>query len=96
METLINIGHVVVCDFCNSQEESMGGVMVGSNAVCGVCTKKSGYDKPDYIYANEINTIFDKEKTFKENVLEYRKKTTGSRDGTIMITRFNDFEEINN
>ena len=28
------MGDVVCCDFCNLGEDTMGGVMMGSNAVC--------------------------------------------------------------
>lgn len=92
---IIDIGEEVHCDFCNEGEDSMGGVIVGSNAVCGKCTKKYEYDKPDYKYADEIGVIFDKKKTFKENVLQYRELMYGSRNGTIEIMPFSDFEEIN-
>ena len=35
---IINIGDDVYCDFCNSDgEDSYGGVLIGSNAVCGHC-----------------------------------------------------------
>ena len=69
-EKIINGGDVVICDFCNGGEETMGGVIVGSSAVCGDCTDRYGYDKEDYEYANEVSEIFDKERSFKDNVLE--------------------------
>ena len=84
MET-INIGDFVCCDFCNYGEESYGGVMVGSNAICGICCEKHGYDKPDYEYKDEVSEIFPKDKTFKENVLTYRLRTTGTTKGEIII-----------
>lgn len=66
-----SMGDVVCCDFCNLGDETMGGVMIGSNAVCGDCCKKNDYyfDK-----ANDVDHYFDRNKTFKENVLQYRQK----------------------
>lgn len=66
-----SMGDVVCCDFCNLGDDTMGGVMIGSNAVCGDCCKKNDYyfDK-----ANDVDYYFDRNKTFKENVLQYRKK----------------------
>ena len=88
MET-INIGDFVCCDFCNSNgEDSKGGVMIGSHAVCGLCCEKHGYNKPDYIHKDEISEIFPKDKTFKENVLIYRLRTTGTIEGEITINPF--------
>ena len=49
-EKIINGGDVVICDFCNGGDETMGGVIVGSSAVCGDCTDRYGYDKEDYEY----------------------------------------------
>ena len=34
-------------------------------------------------HADEIDEIMDSEKTFKENVLDFRKRTTGSSDGIM-------------
>ena len=77
-----NYGEVVVCDGCNGPygENSKGGALVGSYAFCIECCDKYGYDKPDYKYADEVDEIWDKEKTFKDNVLEYRQRAYGSRD----------------
>ena len=83
-----NYGEVVCCDFCNQGEESKGGVMIGSNAVCGTCCESKGYYKDDYKYKDEIDLIFDKDKTFKQNVLEYRKKTYGTSDLIVTIIPF--------
>lgn len=83
---IINIGQDVICDFCNSDgEESNGGVLIGTSAVCGLCCKQYGYDKDDYEHKGDIAEIFPKSKTFKENVLEYRLRTTGSKNGEIII-----------
>ena len=83
----INIGEEVCCDGCNGPygENENGGVIIGHSAYCGECSDKYGYDKPDYEYAHEISEFMDKNKTFKQNVLDYRKRTTGSTDG---ITKF--------
>ena len=82
-----NIGELVVCDFCNADgKESKGGVLVGSYAICGKCTDKHGYLKDDYEYKDEIAEVFDKDKTFQENVLAYREKTYGTRDGFTQVT----------
>ena len=92
MRTEINIGEEVMCDFCNYGEESMGGVLIGSGtAVCGDCCDSKGYDKPDYKYSEDITEIFDKNKTFKENVLNLRERTTGQRAGIIVFSDGDDF-----
>ena len=59
--------------------------MIGSNAVCGLCCESNGYYDPNYIYKDEIGERFSKENTFKENVLNYRYKNTGSKNGKIII-----------
>tara|TARA_R100001530_G_scaffold34525_1_gene26992 strand:+ start:770 stop:1105 length:336 start_codon:yes stop_codon:yes gene_type:complete len=83
-----NYGEVVACDFCNYGEETYGGVIIGSYAICGDCCNKNNYDKPNYEYSDEVDVIFDKEKTFRDNVLDYRYKQTGSRDAIQIITSF--------
>ena len=83
-----NYGEVVACDFCNGGEESAGGVMMGSYAVCGDCSEKNGYYKNSYQYKDEIDEFFDTEKTFRDNVLEYRQKVYGTRDLIQTITFF--------
>ena len=80
-----NYGEVVACDFCNEGEESHGGVLISSNAICGDCCEKHGYDKDDYEYSDEVDIIFDKDKTFRENVLEYRKEAYGTSDAIQTI-----------
>ncbi len=87
-----NVGDLVVCDFCNGDGKlSKGGVLIGSNAICGDCSDKNGYYKADYEYKDEISKVFDKDKTFQENVLEHRKETYGSSDGIIQISTWDDF-----
>ena len=81
-----NVGELVVCDFCNKDGKlSKGGVVIGSNAVCGDCSDKNGYYDDDYKYADEIEEFFDKNKTFQENVCDFRKRKTGTSDGVIKI-----------
>ena len=76
-----NFGEVVCCDGCNGPYDNMmGGYIIGSSAYCADCGDKYGYDNPDYEYKDEIVEFFDKEKTFKENVLDFRKRTTGTTD----------------
>ena len=87
-EKIINGGDVVICDVCNGGDETMGGVIVGSSAVCGDCTDRYGYDKEDYEYANEVSEVFDKERSFKDNVLEYRLKVYGTSDAITVIKTF--------
>lgn len=86
MQSIIDIGDFVCCDFCNADgENSNGGILVGSNAICGDCCEKNGYYKDDYEYKDEIAEFFPKDKTFKENVLEHRFKLTGDTRGEIVI-----------
>ena len=79
-----NYGEVVACDFCNYGEESMGGVLIGSYAICGDCSDKNGYYKDEN--NSDIDKVFDNSKTFKDNVLEYRKEVYGSSDLIQTIT----------
>lgn len=80
-----NLGPVVACDYCNYGEETLGGVLLGSYAVCGDCTKSSKILEEDFEDKEHIVEIWDKKKTFKENVLEYRKRTTGTEDAIKTI-----------
>ena len=80
-----NYGEVVACDFCN-YGESKGGVLIGSYAVCGDCSEKRGYYKDEK--SNDVDLIFDNSKTFKQNVLDYRKKEYGSSDLTMTFSSF--------
>jgi hypothetical protein len=85
----INIGDFVCCDFCNSNgEDSQGGVIIGSGtAVCGDCCEKNGYYKSDFQFKDEITEFFSKDKTFRENVLDFRLRTTGTIEGEIIIQK---------
>ena len=87
LKEVCNLGDSVFCDGCNGPygDEVNGGVIIGGYAYCGECCKRYGYDKDEYEYADEIEEIMDKGKTFKENVLDYRKRKTGSSDGIMQI-----------
>ena len=84
-EIVHNYGEVVACDFCNYGEDSYGGVLIGSYAVWGNCSEKRGYYKDEK--NTDVDLIFDNSKTFKQNVLDYRKKEYGSPD---LIMTFSD------
>ena len=115
MEEIVhNYGDVVACDFCNYGEESKGGVLIGSYAVCGDCSEKRGYYKDetngdvDLIFDleteagendtivkkaedetnAEIDLVFDNSKTFKQNVLDHRKKEHGSSNLVMTFRSF--------
>ena len=78
------MGDVVCCDFCNLGEDTMGGVMIGSNAVCGNCCEKNGY----YLdRADDVDYFFDRNKTFKENVLKYRKDNARNKINSTLKFR---------
>jgi len=79
---VINIGDEVCCDGCNGPygDNMNGGVIIGRSAYCGECA-----DKYDYYLAKDIDEVMDLNKSFKDNVLEYRKRTTGSSDGITRI-----------
>jgi len=85
-----NHGQVVVCDGCNGPhgKNLMGGVLVGSHAMCGGCCDIYGYDKPDHEHADEIDEIWPKDKTFHDNVLDYRQRVYGSKDMIVRIGSF--------
>tara|TARA_R100000458_G_scaffold49567_1_gene49216 strand:+ start:5404 stop:5688 length:285 start_codon:yes stop_codon:yes gene_type:complete len=88
-----NFGDTVVCDFCNDDGKlSYGGVLIGSNAVCGKCSEKNGYYKSNFEYKDEIDEIFNKKQTFQDNVLSYRKKTYGTSDNIIKIHSWDEEE----
>ena len=78
-----NYGEIVVCDFCNGGEQTMGGCLIGSNAVCGDCCESHGYYEAD-----DIDEIFNSDKTFTDNVIAYRKRVYGSGDLIITIQSF--------
>lgn len=80
-----NFGEVVACDWCNYGEESLGGALLGSYAVCGDCVEHKGILKDDYPYKDEIDRIFDQTKTFRENVIAYRKEVYGTGDAIQRI-----------
>ena len=87
MEEIVhNYGDVVACDFCNYGEESKGGVLIGSYAVCGDCSEKRGYYKDET--NAEIDLVFDNSKTFKQNVLDHRKKEHGSSNLVMTFRSF--------
>ena len=82
-----NFGDVVCCDGCNGPygDNMNGGAIIGSSAYCGECCDKYGYYSQNYEYADEIDEILDKKRTFKENVLDFRKRMTGSSDAVMRI-----------
>ena len=83
-----NIGDFVCCDFCNSDgTDTKGGVLVGSSAICGKCCEQNGYYEENYKYKDEITEFFSMANTFRENVLDYRKRTTGTAEGKITIDK---------
>ena len=79
---VINIGDEVCCDGCNGPygDNMNGGVIIGRSAYCGECA-----DKYDYYLDKDIDEVMDLNESFKDNVLEYRKRTTGSSDGITRI-----------
>lgn len=85
MNTIINMGEEVCCDFCNGGEETMGGVVIGSCSICGDCAQKHGYYDES---KDEVDKVYDIKQTFKQNVLDHRLETTGSTDGIIEIIPF--------
>jgi hypothetical protein len=84
---VINSGDTVCCDGCNGPygDNVNGGVIIGHSAYCGECADKYRYYSSDYEHKHEINEFMDLNKSFKDNVLEYRKRTTGSSDGIMRI-----------
>ena len=86
-----NHGLVVICDFCNEGEDTMGGVLIGTYAVCGKCCDEKGYYSPDYRYADDIDEVWDIEKSFRDNVLDYRERTYGTKD---LITEIISLEAV--
>jgi len=156
MEVISNIGDLVVCDFCNGDgTESLGGVLIGSHAVCGNCCVRDKYiaiqmkniklgskfinvSHGDFVFdeiiseldsvkithldngykirfntnnniyiieysslgmkmysKDEITEIWDLDKTFQKNVLDYRIKTTGTSDGISTFMTFDEFNNLN-
>jgi len=84
---VINSGDTVCCDGCNGPygDNVNGGVIIGHSAYCGECADKYRYYSSDYEHKHEIDEVMDLNKSFKDNVLEYRKRTTGSSDGIMRI-----------
>jgi len=71
-------------------------MIVVSSAIFGDCTDewilKKGYksdtDPEDYKDDLGIAEVFDKERSFKDNVLEYRLKVYGTSDAITVIKTF--------
>lgn len=74
-----NAGDMVACDFCNEGEETMGGLLIGSYAICGDCAKTISHPE-------EITERFDENKTFRQNVLEYRKRAYGFTEAITKVS----------
>lgn len=74
----------VACDICNFGEETLGGGMVGSYAMCGNCIKD--IKNPD--------ELFDPTKTFRQNVLNYRQCVYGTSEGTIEFYGIEEFDNL--
>tara|TARA_R110002072_G_scaffold209127_2_gene366673 strand:+ start:142 stop:429 length:288 start_codon:yes stop_codon:yes gene_type:complete len=81
---VIDGGDMVCCDYCNGPygDNENGGIIIGGSAICQECSDKYGYEAKN---SNEIEFVMDKEKSFTENVLEYRKKMTGSTSAITKI-----------
>ena len=88
---VINSGDTVCCDGCNGPygDNVNGGVIIGRSAYCGECADKYHYYSSDYEHKHEIDEVMDLNKSFKDNVLEYRKRMTGSSDGIMRIFTMN-------
>jgi hypothetical protein len=74
-------GEFVACDFCNGGEDTLGGVLIGSYAICGDCAK-------DITHPEEIDEVFDPAKKFRQNVLEYRKRVYGKTEAEFSVTSY--------
>ena len=88
--TVIRTENFLVCDFCNEGADSYGGVLVGSTAICGNCSEKNGFTNEGipnqaYEFKDEISKYFDNDKTFQENVEEYRLEQYGTKDAVTII-----------
>jgi hypothetical protein len=86
-----NHGLVVICDFCNEGEDTMGGVLIGSYAICGDCCETHDYRNPEHLNADEIDEIWDIEKSFHDNVLDYRERVYGTKE---LITEIISLEAV--
>ena len=85
-----NLGEVVICDSCGKDYtilEDKGGIIFGSYAYCPACSPQMISNAKKYKEENYL-TIMDKEKSFKQNVLDYRVKMSGSADATRTIISF--------
>lgn len=84
MRDVIDNGEFVACDFCNYGEETLGGVMVGTYAICGDCAKTISHPE-------EIQMVFDQTKTFRQNVLNYRQEAYGETEAKIEFYTWEDY-----
>ena len=92
----INAGNVVCCDGCNGpydENKRNGGVIIGSSAYCQECSDRYGWEAEGYEHADEITDIMDKDKTFEQNVLDYREKMTGSTNAISRIYAYSTEDE---
>ena len=79
-----NYGDIVICDSCGSDHETYGGVLsIGGNATCGTCCEdRDYYNEENKKYVAEY---FDKNKTFKQNVLDYRRRVYGTSNLIVQM-----------
>ena len=92
----INAGSAVCCDGCNGpydENKMNGGVIIGSSAYCQECSDRYGWEAKDYEYADEVTEVMDKDKTFEQNVLDYREKMTGSTNAISRIYAYSTEDE---
>lgn len=89
----INAGKVVLCDYCNADaeslegEDSLGGGLVHSSALCPACyTEAVKRCKQEYPEEMKYFSPFPADKTFYQNVLDYRKEHYGNDDLVITFT----------
>lgn len=81
MAEILNAGDLVLCDICNcdGDEGQMGGAIVGESALCQMCFESTTIvDFDDVI-------VMSPEKSFGDNVREYRKKVYGTSDCISVI-----------
>jgi hypothetical protein len=111
IEYVDNHGKIVICDFCNADGDAvdgegnstnMGGMLMGSHAVCGRCCEKNEYILSDgtlnmaHFEGEPVDNIriLDANKSFGDNVRAWRKEVHGTEDAISSFITFDSNDEM--
>lgn len=76
-----NSGALVLCDLCNQESKELGGIRLGSNAICPECASELTIEEED----KASYELLDQTKTFVENVHNLRYREHGTKDCIVQF-----------